>query len=86
MIGPSQSLSIETKTSITSLMDDLSVLSEYTHAEIPKNNVIFCPECWEIPRLSKKSSNNKIISNCKENNHYKEYKVTEFVKNVFLIH
>ena len=52
-------LVIETKTSITSLMDDLSVLSEYTHAEIPKNNVIFCPECWEIPRLSKKSSNNK---------------------------
>ena len=80
MIGPPQSLSIETKTSITSLMDDLSVLSEYTHAEIPKNNVIFCPECWEIPQLSINTSNNKIISYCKENNHHKEYNLNEFCK------
>ena len=84
---PSQTMiSFDTKTSITSFIDDLSVLSDITQIESQKNNVIFCPECWEIPRLSKKSSNNKIISNCKENNHYKEYKVTEFVKNVFLIH
>ena len=80
MIGPVQSLSFDTKTSITSLMDDLSVLSDYTHTEMPKNNVIFCPECWEIPQLSINISNNKIISNCIENNHHKEYNLNEFYK------
>ena len=81
MIPVTQSMvSFDTKTSMTSLVDDLSVLSDYTHSETQKNNVIFCPECWEIPRLSINSSNNKIISSCKENNHHKEYIPSEFCK------
>ena len=75
-----QSISFDTKTSMTSIMDDLSILSDYTHIELPKNSIIFCPECWEIPKLSINNSNNKIISNCRENNHIKEYNVNEFCK------
>ena len=80
MIPPAQSVSFDTKTSVTSFMDDLSVLSDYTHNDFPKNNIIFCPECWEIPQLSINSSNNKIISNCIQNNHHKDYNVNEFCK------
>ena len=80
MIPQTQSISLETKTSVTSFMDDLSVLSDYTHTELPKNNIIFCPECWEIPQLLTNSNNNKIISNCQENNHHKEYNTNEFCK------
>ena len=80
MIAQTQSVSLDTKNSVTSLMDDLSVLSDYTHAELPKNSIIFCPECWEIPQLSINTSNNKIISNCKENNHHKDYNLSEFCK------
>ena len=75
-----QSMSFDTKTSMTSIMDDLSILSDYTHIETPKNSIIFCPECWEIPQLSINNSNNKIISNCRENNHIKEYNPNEFCK------
>ena len=78
MLCPMQSF--ETKTSITSFIDDLSVLSDNIHTELPKSSVIFCPECWEIPQLSINISNNKIISNCKENNHHKEYNLNEFCK------
>ena len=78
MLCPTQSMSFDTKTSMTSFMDDLSVLSEYNQTEVPKNNAIFCPECWEIPYLSINSLNNKIISNCKDNFHQKEYTPNEF--------
>ena len=80
MLPPTQSISFETKTSMTSLIDDLSMLSDYTHIEFPKKSIIFCPECWEIPQLSINITNNKIISNCKENNHVKEYNINEFCK------
>ena len=80
MLCPTQSMSFDTKTSLTSFMDDLSVLSDYTHTDLPKSSVIFCPECWEIPQLSINTSNNKIISNCKENNHHKEYNINELCK------
>ena len=80
MLPPTQSISFETKTSMTSLIDDLSMLSDYTHIEFPKKSIIFCPECWEIPQLSINITNNKIISNCKENNHIKEYNINEFCK------
>ena len=80
MIAQTQSMSIDTKTSVTSLIDDLSVLSDYSHFEIPKSCIIFCQECWEIPQLSINSTNNKIISNCKENNHNNEYNPNEFFK------
>ena len=80
MIPQTQSMSFDTKTSVTSFMDDLSVLSDYSHFELPKSCIIFCPECWEIPQLSINSTNNKIISNCIENNHHKDYNCNEFCK------
>ena len=74
MLPPTQSMiSFDSKTNVTSFMDDLSVLSDYNYTEVPKNNIFFCPECWDIPKLSLNSSNYKIISNCIENNHHKEY-------------
>ena len=85
MLGITPSMSFDTKTSMTSLMDDLYILSDRTQLELPKNSIIFCPECWEIPQLSINTSNNKIISNCKENNHVKEYTPDEFCKKC-LIH
>ena len=78
MQARNQNMNFDTKNSMSSFMDDLSVLSEYTQNEVPKNNAIFCPECWEIPKLSLNTLNNKIISNCSQNFHQKEYTSKEF--------
>ena len=49
-----------TKTSIFSVMDDLSMLSEIPNADINKNKLSFCPECWSIPQITI-DNKNKLI-------------------------
>ena len=69
-----------TKTSIFSVMDDLSMLSEIPNADINKNKLSFCPECWSIPQITIDNKNKLIKSNCIKNKaHNSEFSISEYL-------
>ena len=74
--------SYDTKTSMsitTSFMDDLSILSDAPHTDLPKEKIIFCPNCWDIPELFLNWETKKLTSFCSLNNHQNEYSIPEFI-------
>ena len=74
--------SIDTKTNMsitTSFIDDLSLLSDAPHNDLPKEKIIFCPNCWDIPELFLNWQTKRLTSFCSLNNHQNEYSLPEFI-------
>ena len=71
---------MDTRTSILSFIDDLSILSDAPHSDFPKEKIIFCPECWDIPELFLDEKANKLTSICSTNHHHNENTLSDFIK------
>ena len=71
---------MDTRTSVISFIDDLSILSDAPHSDLPKDKIIFCPECWDIPELFLDEKENKLSSICLTNNHHTENSLSDFIK------
>ena len=73
------SLDTKSMSITTSFMDDLSLLSDVPHTDIPKEKIIFCPDCWDIPELFLNWQSKRLTSFCSLNNHQNEYSLSEFI-------